>query len=490
MKVKYFVISCAIVCFLFGGCQDSRSYEKSLQDVAKNWCLTIRASQIIPVYPLTEDLQVGDVFLVSQPVDRQHLQYTQKGFLPLTRHLDRIDPGDFSRFYKLSFADPDDAPLTLPKDWFMTGDPEDMSRAPGMSFPEYSFAITDSGGVNLAIPVQGVPIGLSLLNARQATGRVTIKNAKTYGLDLVTLYPKILKWEKQHHDLLVHYAADPKKEEAQRYHYIRVISRVCLTGEIAVSLDSSKTGSGGISAGAPKPVELLTPVKAQEDKEAEAITNYTNSIDILNEMLSKSLTEESTGVLPGGTVKVLTASANSISMKETFARPHVVGYLGFDMAIDEFGYLGPPIPTMAVLEGEAVPEIPPTLTLVNLKRAYDIVRKNGGSRGEKLIQSTEKAIRGFLPEAYPVPIYNEDMSVLVEQGKPFNPDRLIAEFSIYLIRLHDSRAALENAGGLSDAQKEQLAKTDDELVQAEIFQRQNRNLLNAFLNYADALSEF
>lgn len=43
------------------------SREQELENVAKDWCLTIRASQVMPVYPLREDVQPGDCFLVSVP---------------------------------------------------------------------------------------------------------------------------------------------------------------------------------------------------------------------------------------------------------------------------------------------------------------------------------------------------------------------------------------------------------------------------------------
>lgn len=36
-----------------------RSKDKELEQVAKDWSMTIRASQVIPVFPLTEDLQPG-----------------------------------------------------------------------------------------------------------------------------------------------------------------------------------------------------------------------------------------------------------------------------------------------------------------------------------------------------------------------------------------------------------------------------------------------
>jgi len=58
----------AVVLLLVGGCANK---ERQLEQVAKDWCLTIRASQVIPVYPMTEDLQPGDVFLVQRTVDEQ-----------------------------------------------------------------------------------------------------------------------------------------------------------------------------------------------------------------------------------------------------------------------------------------------------------------------------------------------------------------------------------------------------------------------------------
>jgi hypothetical protein len=49
--------------------------------------------------------------------------------------------------------------------------------------------------------------------------------------------------------------------------------------------------------------------------------------------------------------------ANSVSLVETFARPLVIGYLGFDMPILDNGDLGPPIPTHAILERRDRPQI-------------------------------------------------------------------------------------------------------------------------------------
>jgi hypothetical protein len=55
----------ALMACLLGGCA---SAERQVQQAAKDWCMTIRGSQVIPVYPLTEDIQPGDIFLVQVPI--------------------------------------------------------------------------------------------------------------------------------------------------------------------------------------------------------------------------------------------------------------------------------------------------------------------------------------------------------------------------------------------------------------------------------------
>jgi len=73
------------------GCLFGPSREDELARVAKDWCQTIRASQVIPVYPLTEDLRPGDVFLVTRTIDADQDVYAEKGYLPLDLNLARLD---------------------------------------------------------------------------------------------------------------------------------------------------------------------------------------------------------------------------------------------------------------------------------------------------------------------------------------------------------------------------------------------------------------
>jgi len=345
------VFCVSLTMLLMAGCNSlPRSKDQELEQVAKDWSMTIRASQVIPVYPLTEDLQPGDVFLVQVPIEQQQQVYKEKGFLPLDNLVDRLTPGGYCKFYGQSFMygdDPSKPCKPLPVTWLTPGqNPTAWAAAPAASFPTYSFSARKGGGFNLALPVQGVPVGLSLLGGDAAQGSVTIAGAKTYGVDTVSLYDDLRKWAAMHTDFLANFA--PKD---QKQNYLRVVTRVYLTGDLTVSLQSARSASGGLSAGAAKPVNVfgIDPGEKPEVVTAEA---YKENLKTINDTIAESLRDLAAGAggaLPGGSVQVVAASANAISLKEHFARPLVIGYLGFDVAIGEDGALGPPIPTHAVL---------------------------------------------------------------------------------------------------------------------------------------------
>jgi hypothetical protein len=317
-----------------------------MERVAKDWSMTIRASQIIPVYPLTEDLQPGDVFLVQVPIDRQQEVYKQRGFLPLDNMIRRVDPQGYKDFYENSFFTGSN--LNLPKDW-LKANPA-WSPAPTAKFPTYSFSIKRGGGFNLALPVQGVPIGLSLLGGDAAYGSIVIADAKTYGVDVISLEKDVRDWARKKQEFLANFSPSEGKEN-----YLRIVNRVYLAGKVNISIQSGRSVSAAVSAGASKPVDLVVP-GVGPDAEKNTMETYTKNVDKLNGMLEEALKKiKINGVdqfMPGGTVKVAAASSNAISLEETFPRPVVIGYLGFDMQIGPGGGLGPPIPTHAVLSKE------------------------------------------------------------------------------------------------------------------------------------------
>ena len=98
-----FVLGLSLLALELTGC-GSTLRRQELERVAKDWAMTIRASQVIPVYPLTEDLQPGDVFLVTTPIQLQQKEYERRGFLPLDQHLTRLAGLDFHSMYGGSFG--------------------------------------------------------------------------------------------------------------------------------------------------------------------------------------------------------------------------------------------------------------------------------------------------------------------------------------------------------------------------------------------------
>lgn len=347
---------------MLSGCATQKMSGDQLARVAKDWSLSIRASQVIPVYPLTEDLQPGDVFLVQTPVEEQVKVYLSKGFLPLENLVTRLSPAGYARFYRgwPHVADGDNAP---PRPWQFPGDDSpdsDFSTAPLAAFPTYNFSVSRSEGLNVAIPVQGVPVGLNLLDSASANGTITLKDAFTYALPARTMYDAIHQWCRDNADYLSQYeptesTADGKR--AANKFYLRVINRVYLVKTVDVSLFSNRGFGFGGSAGVPQPVQLLNIANATEAAKQFAAVN-----DILSNAISPATKNaaapvdagDDTAPQPvavGGTVKLAMATSRSVSLVETFRRPLAIGYLASDYAIEARGKCAAPVPTFSVLEG-------------------------------------------------------------------------------------------------------------------------------------------
>ncbi len=324
------------VAFFFDSCGTSR--KSQLERVAKDWCETIRASQVMPVYPLTQDLQPGDVFLVQLPIDQQQKEWNEKGYLKLDNHIARLNPKGYDKFYEHSFpVNPQGAPLPLSH---LVSTPA-WDKAPRAAFPSYSFSVRKGGGLDLALPISGVPVGLSLLGSQAADGTVTIGKARTLGVDLASLFDELRSWTSASSSLLAQF-----QPAAGNVNYLRVVTRVYLTGELEVSLRDASSGGAGLDVQAPSVAGILTPqVPSEGAQSAEvAVTNYGAAIEALNKSLQSSS--------PGGSLRVTAASARSVSLLDKFDPPLVLGYLGFDCAILHGGVLGPPIPTFAAITGQ------------------------------------------------------------------------------------------------------------------------------------------
>src|ERR1035441_4237079 len=203
----------AVLTCVCGGCASSNT---EVQKAAKDWCMTIRGSQVVPVYPLTEDIQPGDIFLVQVPIDKQQQLYELNGFLALDNHLDRINPTGYGRFYDHSFFGKGET-NQLPRDWIRpTGTNQAWQLAPHVAFPSYSFTVRNGAGMNLAVPVEGVPVGLSLMASDAASGTIEIKDSYTMGVDTISLYRQLEDWAKANADFLEYFGPSGKQTNNPR----------------------------------------------------------------------------------------------------------------------------------------------------------------------------------------------------------------------------------------------------------------------------------
>ena len=362
---------------------------QQLEKVAKDWALVIRASQVIPVYPLTEDLQPGDVLLVTRPTEDQVRLYKARGFLPLDQLLIRLYSKDFTEFYHSRYGITDGS--IPPAMWQMVdgNGKHHWDLAPRAAFPTYTFAVSSGSGLNLAIPVHGVPLAIGLMHAGKASGTLTIADAFTYGLDHVHMLNLVRGWAAEQRRLLQQYT--PQNGQHQ---FLRVVSRVYIAGQVTATVRNDDAVSGEARGGADKPVEL--PGLSQESSEK----NYNEALAALNTVVSNEL--------PGGKVKIAAASSRSITLSETFPRPLVIGYVGFDLPILEGGRLGPPISTLAQLTAErTIPSqnaTPSTYRLATYAHVYKALKDSKGPEAEHIRQEVD-ALAQKLPASFPFSLY-------------------------------------------------------------------------------------
>lgn len=386
------IIMLIISISLASGCTTSMR-NKQLASVAKDWSYVVRASQVIPVYPLTEDLQPGDVMLVSTPVEEQVKLYADRGFLPLDQLVKRLNPDGYKEFYCDRYGCDTGIP---PSQWQkmapVNGVPKHgWDLAPHAAFPSYSFSVTSGGGLNLAVPIQGVPVGLGLMNSGKASGSLVIGSAYTFGLDNITLYEKVKVWAASNRELLRPYAPRLNQSGKKLYQFLRVVSRIYAVGDVNVTMVNDEATGGDITGGADKP---------PGGKEAAYFQNLSSMLNVVNAVAEKQL--------PGGRLKFAAASSRSVSMKEQFNRPLIIGYVGFDVPILEGGRIGSPISTLSQLTGITTPEpqdpgaTPYRLAaLAHMNRALN--EMNGPRKDE--IRNKLDALGLLLPESYPFTLY-------------------------------------------------------------------------------------
>lgn len=328
----------ASLCALAVGCA---SPARELDRVAKDWCLTIRASQVLPVYPLSEDVRPGDVFVVPNTALEQARIYEEKGFLSLDQRVTRLHDLPYEEYYAGGFSG-------LPR---AAAPPEGGSEAEGAgalalpraAFPSYNFEVTRSAGLKIALPLQGVASGLGLMGAEKAVGTVTIRDAYTYGVASDSVLIAFDKWwtSSEHIQNMLKSVAAQINETV----YLRVVTRVYLTGGVTVSMTNLSSSGAGADVGAAPQIDLIN-LAAEDPEAAEAgAVAYSKVLEVLSGKLNSNA--------PGGAFRFVQASSRAVTLDENFDRPLVIGYRGFDLQVYRDGSLSAPLPSFATMRGES-----------------------------------------------------------------------------------------------------------------------------------------
>lgn len=375
-----------------GGCASQMGH-RQLEKVAKDWCYAIRASQVMPVYPLTEDLRPGDVFLVQTTLQDQARIWRERGFLSLDDHRVRLPDIDYNKMYfeaywkdefgkskiphpRPAISNPSHPPAGGTNPFIQYSIPVEAPRA---AFPTYSFDASAASGFSLAIPVHGVPVGLNFMNSSSATGSIAIADAYTYAADESDLYQRLENWVETTPRVRDNLAA--AANTVGHDIFLRVVTRVYLTGAVDVSLTNKSSTAGGGKVGAAPDVELIK-------QDGTFNENYDKLLEALNKQANKPFVLDKAGnLLPGGAVKFAFASQRAVSLSEVFDTPLAIGYLGFDVPVDSNGELGHPIPTYQVVRGDIVP--PPqkmnvlstaeTRAVVQMTALSGLLARDGGA---------------------------------------------------------------------------------------------------------------
>lgn len=357
-----------------------------LQSVAKDWSAVVRASQVVPVYPLRQDLEPGYAFLVTSTTHEQAKRLREDGFLPIDNELYRFD---FSKEFE--GLQESSRRFDTQHDWNQGRDANQKSTqvftsAP-VGFPSYSFAVAGDGGARLALPIKGVPLALAALGAEDATGTVLLEKTKTYGvstLDAIQavsaalgVTPEDLKaaennLTKQKNGSEAQAKAQSEVQRLQRAQklqkylrtlhrqhmapsgsddslrtrvFLRVVYRVFTVGKVSVNLTATTTGGVGAGTGSPPNITPLEAPNANaptgDEQQSEAVVLSSKN---LGEVTADSL-RISTGAESVKVFLARSASRRTVVFEDEFDTPLVIGYHGLDFPILSGGVLGAPVAT-------------------------------------------------------------------------------------------------------------------------------------------------
>lgn len=319
---------------------------------AREWSLTLREMQIVPVFPPREDVYVGDVYAVDQDELKQfeeHFGADKEGFLPISILAAHIPlEKDTSTFYssrpsfpRSDLASEDPAAAAQPYGDYDVYTQGDVSRLRIVGFPEFMSATITQGDIAAFIPTEAVNIGAAAGFTHSQQVKISVPVAESYA------YPAALALKAAQAalknsgiDQITSVDQSTVKDGGVIGH-LRLITEVYYTRVIDVSFFNSDSRGAGAdvkinaAAGLPMPTEppatppsapspTPTPATAADASHPDVGATATTLLDNLNSQLEASMASQ----VPGGKVRFVSAGAYGVAMRRTFERPVAIGYRG------------------------------------------------------------------------------------------------------------------------------------------------------------------
>jgi len=335
--------------------------------VAKEWSLTLRELNIVPVFPPREDVQVGDIYIApSRPEDEAKI-VKDKGFTPIGLWVASVTlSNELSRFYSERnsfprtsgdigaymagqstnpfpvFAQPSDTNRNI----FEYGD---TNRLRLVGFPSFMSATVKQGDLSGVVPVEAMGVAFAGTGSSSDSVTLSVPVAESYGLPASDVFSKIVIDKKfflegknfKAEDILI-YAAhqhEGKDAETNRFGYIRLITEVFYTRAVDIAINRKRSFGFGANV---KPAATVptsgteTPAPGSTNymftTRTESGTSQDRAAD-LNRQLSESLNQS----IPGGSVKFVAAGEHGVTMRRTYDRPVAIGYRGLLLELYEDG---------------------------------------------------------------------------------------------------------------------------------------------------------
>ncbi|MBC7772504.1 MAG: hypothetical protein H7210_08430 [Pyrinomonadaceae bacterium] len=330
---------------------------------AREWSLTLREMQIVPVFPPREDVYVGDVYVVDQDelkLFEEDFGASHEGFLPISILAAHIPlQQDTSIFYNarpsfprtdLSNDDPSNAaqPTEEATDVYTRGD---VSRLRIVGFPEFMSATITQGDIAAFIPTEAVNIGAAAGFTQSQQVKISVPVAESYAYPAAQAF-KAAEAHLAESGINKVMGVDPALVgDGGVMGHLRLITEVYYTRVIDVSFFNSQSRGARVDAKINAPPGLTAPevpppaepppaspfddpAPASADvAPPDAASTAADLVSSLNTQLDAAMASQ----VPGGKIRFLSAGAYGVAMRRTFERPVAIGYRGLLIEVQRKG---------------------------------------------------------------------------------------------------------------------------------------------------------